>query len=94
MVTLSFKNWEQGFDERGEKGCVGRWGDVCHLGPSPFKNAYACILTLIIWVQLRHTQCMLVNKLLAKQRATVMSKLSHKAKNKILKITFLKTPHK
>ena len=39
----------------------GGGGDVCYFGPSDFMKAYARILTLIIWIQLRHTQCMLVN---------------------------------
>lgn len=59
--------------------------NVCPLGPSVFNNAHTCILTLIIWVQLCHTQCMLVNKLLGKEKATIISILSLEVKTKINK---------
>lgn len=50
---------------------------------SVFKDAN--ILTLIIWVQLRHTQCMLVDKLLGKERArTIKSTLYLKVMYKYL----------
>lgn len=60
-----------------------KWLSEGRLVTSLFKNAH--ILTLIFWVQLCHTQCMLVDKLLWKESArTIKTVLSLKESIKYL----------